>query len=260
MGRVKDKICLVTGAAHGLGLAIAQALAAEGAAEVVVTDVDAVAGEQAAASIRAAGRAAHFLPHDVRRPEQWQAVFDYTLGRHGRVDVLVNNAGLGTYSDIETCTLEEFRNVNAINLEGTFIGMQMAVRAMKDAGGCSIINISSVAALCGTPSLVAYTASKAGVHMMTKSAAVYCGMKGYKIRINSLHPGLIDTRAGREMARLATGQDDDTALGIFAEMHPIGRIGIPDDIAKAVLYLASEDSSFCTGSALVVDGGMTARP
>lgn len=259
MARIKGKVAVVTGAAHGLGRAIAQALAAEGATEVIATDVDKAAGEQTVEEMRRAGFAASFHEHDVRSPEQWQAVFDYALGRHDSLDVLVNNAGLGTYSDIETCTLDEFRFVNAVNLEGTFIGTQMAVRAMKKTGG-SIINISSVAAMCGTPNLLAYTASKAGVHMMTKSAAVYCGMAGYKIRINSVHPGLIDTRAGREMVRLATGQDEEAALDFFRQMHPIGRIGVPGDIAQAVLFLASDESSFCTGSALVVDGGMTARP
>lgn len=260
MGRVAGKIVIVTGAANGLGRAMADALAREGAGGVVLTDIDVAAGEQAAAALREAGHDARFIRHDVCSEAEWAAVLEATIAAHGRVDVLVNNAGGGTYSDIESCTLAEFRKVVAVNLDGTFLGTQAAVKAMKETGGGAIVNISSVAAMVGSPNLVAYCAAKAGIQALSRSAAVYCGERRYGIRINSIHPGLIDTRSGREMARLATGQDDETAIGIFAGLHPIGRIGVPEDVAQAVLYLASDDSAFVTGASLVVDGGMTARP
>lgn len=260
MGRVADKVVIVTGAANGLGRAMAVALAREGARGVVLTDIDVAAGEAAAAELRKSGCDARFARHDVCSEADWAAIMDLTVGAYGRCDVLVNNAGGGTYSDIETCTPEEFRRVVALNLEGTFLGTQAAVKVMKQNGGGSIVNISSVAAMVGSPNLVAYCAAKAGIQALTRSAAVYCGERKYNIRMNSVHPGLIDTLSGREMARRATGQDDETALGIFATFHPIGRIGQPEDVAQAVVYLASDDSSFVTGTSLVVDGGMTARP
>ena len=260
MARVAGKVVIVTGAANGLGRSMAAALVREGARGVVLTDVDTKAGEEAAAELRAAGHDARFMAHDVTSEAAWADVLGATLAAFGRIDVLVNNAGGGTYSDIETCSPEEFRRVVATNLEGTFLGTQAVVKAMKETGGGSIVNISSIASMVGSPNLVAYCAAKAGIEAMTRSVAVYCGERRYGIRVNSVHPGLIDTRSGSEMARLATGQDEETALGIFASFHPIGRIGVPEDIAQAVLYLASDDSSFVTGASLVVDGGMTARP
>lgn len=258
MTRLKDKVCIVTGAAHGIGAATARALVREGA-RVTLTDIDEPAGAALAAELRDGGADAAFLRHDVADAAQWDIVFESVLGRHGRLDVLVNNAGLGTYNDIETVSLEDWRRIMAINVDGTFLGTQKAIRAMKETGGGAIVNVASVASFIGAPSLAAYSASKGAVLMLTKSAATYCGQRGYNIRVNAIHPGLIDTRAGVEMARKATGAaSNEEAVAFFTQLHPIGRIGKPEEIADGIVFLASAESSFMTGSSLVVDGGYTA--
>jgi NAD(P)-dependent dehydrogenase (short-subunit alcohol dehydrogenase family) len=258
MGRVQDKIALVTGAANGLGRATAELLAREGAL-VLLTDIDDASGEAAAAAICANGGQARYMHHDASKPEDWEAVLGALRQAHGRLDILVNNAGGGTYNDIETVTLPEWRRIMSINLDATFIGTQAAIRWMKETGGGSIVNVSSVAAFVGSPNLAAYCAAKAGINLMSKSAGVYCGQKGYGIRVNAVHPGLVETKAGIEMARLATGaSSDEDAIAMFTGLHPIGRIGQPDDIAQGILYLASDESSFVTASNLVIDGGFTA--
>ncbi|MDO9598930.1 MAG: glucose 1-dehydrogenase [Azoarcus sp.] len=255
MGRVQHKIALVTGAANGLGRATATLLAREGA-QVLLTDIDDANGEAAAARIRADGGRARYLHHDASKAEDWEAVFDALRHAHGRLDILVNNAGGGTYNDIETVSLAEWRRIMSINLDATFIGTQAAIRWMKDTGGGSIVNVSSVAAFVGSPNLAAYCAAKAGINLLSKSAGVYCGQKGYGIRVNAVHPGLVETKAGVEMARLATGaESDEQAIAMFTALHPIGRIGQPEDIAQGILYLASDESSFVTASNLVIDGG-----
>lgn len=258
MSRVKDKTILITGAANGLGSAAARRLASEGAV-VLLSDIDDVAGNAVTAEINAAGGRAHYLHHDVSQPEEWERVFSQIRAGHSRLDVLVNNAGGGTYNDIETVSFQEWRRVMSINLDATFLGTQIAIKWMKETGGGSIVNVSSVAAFSGAPNLAAYCAAKAGIHLLSKSSAVYCGQKGYNIRVNSIHPGLIDTKAGKEMARLATGlPTDEQAITAFTALHPIGRIGTPADIADGILYLASDESSFVTGTHLIIDGGFTA--
>lgn len=258
MARLNGKVCIVTGAAHGIGAATARALVREGG-RVTLTDIDEAAGQALAESLRAGGADAVFLHHDVAEPKGWDTVFDSVLERQGRLDVMVNNAGLGTYNDIETVSLEEWRRVMSINVDGAFMGTQRAIRAMKQTGGGAIVNVASVASFIGAPSLAAYSASKGAVLMLTKSAATYCGQRGYNIRVNTIHPGLIDTRAGVEMARKATGAaSDEEAVVVFTQLHPIGRIGKPEEIALGIVFLASAESSFITGSSLVVDGGFTA--
>lgn len=258
MKRVEGRIALVTGAANGLGRAIAEALAREGAG-VLLTDIDDHHGEEAARQIRAAGGQAEYCHHDASSAADWAEVMRRLRDTHGRLDILVNNAGGGTYNDIETLELEHWRRIIAINLDSTFIGTQSAIRWMKETGGGNIINVSSVAAFSAAPNLAAYCAAKAGISMMSKSAAVYCGQKGYNIRINVVHPGLIETRSGIEMARLATGAErDEDAIAAFTALHPIGRIGRPEDIANGIIYLASDESSFVTAASLIIDGGFTA--
>lgn len=258
MNRIQGKTVIITGAANGLGKAAAELLAAEGG-NIVLTDIDVANGERTVAAIRASGGSALFVRHDVTQTGQWEQVFEMATRNFATPDVLVNNAGGGTYNDIETTSLEEWRRILAINLDATFIGTQMAIRAMKAARRGSIVNMSSVAALIGSPNLAAYGAAKAGIQTLSKSAAVYCGQKGYNIRVNSIHPGLIETQAGIEMARLATGAaSDEAALAQFRMLHPIGRLGVPNDIAQGILYLASDESSFMTGASLVIDGGFTA--
>lgn len=258
MNRIAKKTVLITGAANGLGREAAKLLAAEGGI-VWMTDIDDNAGKAVASEINAAGGTAHYLHQDVSAPDAWESVFAEIRSHHGKLDILVNNAGGGTYNDIETVSFTEWRRIMSINLDATFLGTQMAIKWMKETGGGSIVNVSSVAAFIGSPNLAAYCAAKAGIHLLSKSAAVYCGQKGYQIRVNSIHPGLVDTKAGKEMAMLATGlPTEEQAIQAFTALHPIGRIGKPVDIANGILYLASDESSFVTGTHLIIDGGFTA--
>jgi len=258
MGRVKDKVAVVTGAAQGLGAAMCAALAREGAV-VFGTDIDQERGTRAMEDLRAQGLRARFLPHDVTREADWRRVMDEVLAQAGRLDVLVNNAGGGTGNDIENTDLARWRQIIALNLDSAFLGTQCAIRIMKQSRGGSIVNVSSVGGLVGTASLVAYSSAKAGVRLLTKCAAVHCGQRGYGIRINSLHPGLTRTVSGIDMAVKATGLPEQEAEKVLASFHPIGRIGEPGEIAAGVVFLASDESSFMTGSELVIDGGYTAQ-
>jgi len=257
MNRITDKIYLLTGAANGLGEASARLLAKEGG-KVFLTDIDEERGNIVSQEINNSGFQAHFIKHDVTSEDDWANVFKRINDEYGKLDVLVNNAGGGTYNNVETLTLEDWRNILTLNMDGTFIGTQMAIKTMKGSGGGSIINMSSVAGLVGSPNLVAYSTAKAGIKLFTKSVAVHCGAQKYNIRVNSVHPGLIKTASGMEMATKATGMNIEEAEAAFASMHPIGRIGQPDDIANMVLFLASDESSFATGCEFVVDGGYTA--
>lgn len=255
MGRVSGKVALVTGAAKGIGKAAAALLATEGA-KVVLTDVDEAAGAEAAAAITAKGGAALFLRHDVAREEEWIAVIARGVERFGRLDILVNNAGLGIAGTAEDTTLEAWRTLMSVNLDGVFLGTKHAIRAMKGHGG-SIINLSSIEGLVGDPNLAAYNASKGGVRIFTKSAALHCARSGYKIRVNSIHPGYIWTPMVQN--HLRSMGDVDAGRKLLDQLHPIGHVGEPDDIAYGVLYLASDEAKFITGSELVIDGGYTAQ-
>ena len=258
MGRVQDKVAMVTGAAQGLGLAMVRALAAEGA-RVVLTDIDAPRGENEAAALRASGHQAMFCQHDATSEDDWTRVMAAVLQAHGRLDVLVNNAGGGVDCDIEQMTLEHFQWMVKLNLDSAFLGTKLAIEAMKATGGGSIINVSSVGGLVGTAPLPAYSAAKAGVKLLSKCVALHCGQRGYNIRVNSIHPGLIKAASAIDVTKMATGMEEEDALKAFAAMHPIGRVGNPPEIAAGVVFLASDDSSFMTGSELVIDGGYTAQ-
>lgn len=258
MNRIMDKICLITGAANGLGEATARLLAKEGGT-VILTDINGERGETIAQEIRDTGAKALFIKHDVTNEDDWKNVFSKVIEHYGKLDVLVNNAGGGTYNDVETLSLKDWKDIIALNLDSTFMGTQLAIKSMKDTGGGSIINMSSVGGLVGSPNLVAYSAAKAGVKLFSKSVALHCGQNNYNIRVNTVHPGLIKTESGMEMASKATGMNVDDAETAFAAMHPIGRIGQPIEIANMVLFLASDESSFATGGEFVVDGGYTAQ-
>jgi 3(or 17)beta-hydroxysteroid dehydrogenase len=256
MGRVTDKVAIVTGGALGIGRASAVMLAREGA-KVIVTDILEREGEAVAEEIQKAGGEARFLEHDVASEEAWKRVINDTVAAHGRLDILVNNAGVGIGGTAEDTTLEDWRKLMAVNLDAVFIGTREAIAAMKASGGGSIVNLSSIEGLIGDPNLAAYNASKGGVRIFTKSAALHCAKAGHRIRVNSVHPGYIWT----PMVENYLKQQGDVEGGrrFLETLHPIGHLGEPDDIAYGILYLASDESKFVTGSELVIDGGYTAQ-
>lgn len=255
-GRVSGKVALVTGAASGIGLATSRMLASQGAA-VLLTDINGEAGDAAAREIREAGGTANFITHDVTSEDSWIAAIDAARTLHGRLDILVNNAGVGTGGSIEEATLEEWRQIHAVNADGPFLGCKHGIALMKQSGdGGSIVNISSVAGIIGAPQLAAYCASKGSVRLLTKSVALHCARKGYGIRCNSVHPSYTDTPMVDGMVEQHRAPDRyRTAL---EGASPMGRLGQADDIAGAVLYLASDDAKFTTGTEIIVDGGLTA--
>jgi len=256
MNRVRGKVALVTGAAMGIGRACAEMLAAEGAA-VMLSDVNVAAGRDATAAIEKANGRAIFREHDVGNEDMWQHVVDETITQYGKLDILVNNAGIGVAGDIEHTSLADWERTLRVNLTGVFLGTKHAIPAMRRTGGGSIINLSSIEGLVGDPTLAAYNASKGGVRLLTKSAALYCARSGYAIRVNSVHPGYIWTPMVEASTR-ASG-DLEGARKHLESLHPVGHLGEPTDIAYGVLYLASDESKFVTGAELVIDGGYTAQ-
>lgn len=255
MNRVRNKVALVTGASLGLGHATALLLAREGA-RVVVTDMLEKEGAALADEIVAGGGEAMFIKHDVASEDDWKRVVAATVSRFGGLDILVNNAGVALAGNAEETTLEKWRWLMSINLDGVFLGVKHAIGAMKGKGG-SIINLSSIEGLIGDPNLAAYNASKGGVRLLTKSAALHCAKSGYKIRVNSVHPGYIWTPMVEGF--IAGQADREAAKEGLAALHPLGHVGEPNDIAYAILYLASDEAKFVTGSELVIDGGYTAQ-
>lgn len=251
MGRVENAIAIVTGGAVGIGRSVAEHLAAEGA-KVAVTDINEEEGEATVAQIRASGDTAQFYSHDVTDEDAWEHVVDDINNVWGAPTVLVNNAGIYLIKPLEETTVEEWRNLMDVNVTGVFLGMKHVVPAMRADGGGSIINLSSVAGLVGSANHVCYGASKGAVRIMTKDAAIELAEAG--IRVNSVHPAYVDTG----MADYGAEKNDATKEELDA-MHPIGFMGQPEDIAYAIVYLASEESRFVTGSELVIDGGYTAQ-
>ncbi len=260
MTRLKDKVALVTGAASGIGRATAMLFAREGA-RVVLTDI-AGSGEDVMQEIRASGGQALFILHDVTDEVVWQKVMSRIVESYGRLDVLVNNAGTATSRPVTELSLAEWREQLAVNLDGTFLGTKYAVRTMRlGRRGGSIINVSSVSGLVGSPGTAAYSASKGGVLMLSKAVAMECAQDG--IRVNAVVPGGVRTPIW-QTADWWKGFVD--SVGSEAEAWkrldasaPLGRMGEPEDIAEAILYLASDASRYVTGTELVVDGGYTAR-
>lgn len=251
-GRVDGKVALVTGAGMGLGKSAALLLASEGA-QVVVTDIDDAAGRDTATAIEDQGDAATFLSHDVSDPQAWQRVMRDVGNKPGRLDILVNNAGIAIAKTIEDTTLDDWRRTMAVNADGVFFGCKYALPLMKKSGGGSIINLSSIDGIIGEADLAAYCASKGAVRTLTKSVAIHCAEQRYNIRCNSVHPGYIWTPQTENYLRDLGTLDQEKAKAL--SRHPIGRLGEPNDIAYMILYLASDESKFVTGSEMVVDGG-----
>ena len=264
--RLDGKVALVTGAARGIGAACARTLGAAGAA-VLVTDVLDDAGRTTAAALADAGIQTAFAHHDVCDEASWQAAVAEALARFGGLDVLVNNAGIEVLRPIVDTTLEEWRRVQSVNVDGVFLGCKHALAAMRPGGaagrGGAIVNLSSIAGLVGTPGLTAYCASKGAVRLLTKAAAVESGRFGYGVRINSVHPGLIDTPMLQNLFResaalgLAASEAESSAMAYAQQaMHELR--AVPQDIANVVLFLASDAARYVTGAEWVADGGFTA--
>ena len=255
-GELEGRVAIVTGGASGIGAETCRVLAQAGAT-VIVADVQ--DGVGVATGI---GKSAWFRRHDVASEEDWRVLLAETLVRFGRLDILVNNAGIsGAPGSIETTTLENWERVHAVNSDGVFLGCRIAVEGMKatsndkPAAKGSIVNISSIAGIIGAAGPCAYTASKGAVRLLSKSVAIYCAQQGWAIRCNSIHPGGIDTPIFEPLWQM-TGREQGKAL--IGSRHPVGHMGEPDDIAQAVLYLASDRSDFMTGAEIVPDGGITA--
>jgi 3(or 17)beta-hydroxysteroid dehydrogenase len=247
MGRVAGKVALITGGASGLGLASARRLAEEGAT-VVIADINEAQGRAVASDIPGV----QFETLDVTGEQAWITLIDKVVTEHGRLDVLVNNAGIVRLASIEDTSEEMWRQINAVGTDGTFFGCKHALRVMKAAGSGSIINMSSTAAIQGMPQVFAYSASKSAIRGMTKSIAVLCAQNGYGVRCNSIHPGNMQTPMLEGVADIVRANNPEAAKG----MEKVW-VGEPVDIANMVLFLASDESRSVNGAALVVDNTTT---
>lgn len=243
-GQLHGRVALVTGGAHGLGQAIVRRFVAEGA-RVAVADIDADAGTALAAEL---GDATRFTPLDVGSELQWADAVGSTVEAFGRLDVGVNNGGIVVHASLADTTLEDYERSVRVNQVGTFLGLRTMAEPMKAAGGGSIVNMSSIRGMVGAAGLFAYTATKFAVRGMTKAAALELGHHG--IRVNSIHPAAVATRL--------VGDVDPAVLDQRFAGQPIGRIAQPGEIAALALFLASDESSYCTGAEFVADGGQTA--
>jgi NAD(P)-dependent dehydrogenase (short-subunit alcohol dehydrogenase family) len=257
-GRVAGRTALVTGSASGIGRACAARLAAEGAF-VLATDVDGAGAEACANEIRASGGSAEHARHDVSSEDDWIAVMERLRSSRGGLQILVNNAGIGVGGSLLSMSLEEWRRQQAVNLDGVFLGLKHGIALMKDSGGGSVINMSSVAGLKGSPNLAAYCATKGGVRLLTKGAALESAREGWGVRVNSVHPGVIDTPIWTKVdPTLFSPGSNAVNLADLAAGVPLGVAGRPEDVANGVLFLASDESSYMTGAELVIDGGVCA--
>ena len=260
-GQVQGKVALITGGASGIGAACAELLAREGAS-VVVTDVDELRGPEVVAGIKKAGNEATFLQHDVTSEPRWVEVVAETMKRYGQLDVLVSNAGIGiSVPSITEMSLEDWRRQTAINLDGVFLSVKHCLPAMRKTKGGSVIMMSSLAGLRGSAMLSGYCATKGGVRLFAKAIAMECATFGDGIRVNSVHPGIIDTPIWGKIPTEAAGAGQNAPIDPEERakmVTPLGRAGEAEEIAQGVLYLASDASRYVTGTELVIDGGMYA--
>jgi 3(or 17)beta-hydroxysteroid dehydrogenase len=257
-------VALMSGAPRGIGPDTAR-LMVEAGARVAIGDVLDERGRETA---RALGDSALYHHLDVTSEEDWTAIVAATVGKFGGVDILVNNAGMFLGKGIEEASLDEWHRLAGINLTGVFLGTKLTLPALREratdsAHGSAIVNLASVAGLVGSQLDPLYSMTKGGVTLFTKSAALEFARKGYRIRVNSIHPGVIQTDMGEQTftarARNLGSNDVDDARRLALATHPIGRLGVPNDIAKGIVFLASDDAGFMTGAGLVVDGGLTAQ-
>ncbi|MDB4837824.1 glucose 1-dehydrogenase [Marinomonas sp.] len=255
MERFNNKVVLVTGAASGIGLVTAEQFALEGA-QVIATDINIQGLEQAFSNTATNGMKVDTRYQDVTDKASWDKMVDAIVADYGQLDVMFNNAGSADLALCENTTEEQWRSVNALNVDGVFFGMQSCIRVMKEKGG-AIINMSSIAGIIGEPLLAAYCATKGAVRTMTKAVAIDCARQGYPIRINSIHPGWTETALVNGLIA-GLGEDGEGFASKTLDNVPMARLGKPIEIARPVLFLASEDAAFMTGSELVVDGGYTA--
>ena len=266
MNRFNGKTVLISGGARGIGAETARLMCREGA-KVIIGDILEDIGSGLVTSIQAEGHDARFVRLDVTKPEDWDAAVSLATAEFGQLDVLVNNAGIFLGVDFEEATMEDWTRISAINMGGVFLGAKHCASALKAAGansehGSAIVNLSSIAGLVGAPLDPLYSMTKGGVSIFTKSLALDFARKNARIRVNSVHPGVIDTEMGQQtidiLGERYTGGDMERARKASVGRHPIGRLGTVTDIAKAIMYLASDDASFVTGSNMVIDGGLTA--
>lgn len=257
-GRVDGKLALVTGAAQGLGRAHATLLAQQGA-RVLCTDLNGEGAAETATLINESlgDGTAFSIQHDVTDPDAWEAAVDAARENLGGLNVLVNNAGIGVAGNIETCNFEDWKRCFSVNVDSIFHGCQKALPLMREHAPGSIINISSIAGLIASDTMPAYNASKASVWMLSKSIALHCAKKNMQIRCNSVHPTFVDTPILDGTAK-HSGLDKDVLMDKLARQIPLKFVGEPNDIAYAVLYLASDESRFMTGAELKLDGGISA--
>jgi len=263
---VRDKVALVTGAATGIGAATAAVLAHNGAT-VILGDISEPEGQAIADGIVENGGVAEFMTLDVTDEAQWSQVVAATVERHGGLDVLVNNAGIVTHNSLLNISLKEWKFINAVNVEGTFLGTRCAIDVMRPEGtsgrGGSIINLSSVGGIIGAPDLSSYCASKGAVRTFSKAVAVECGAYGHNVRVNSVHPGNTLTpmfkQEFEEMVENGEAESIEAAMKFYMDMQVLPEMGTPEDIAAMILFLASDAAKFITGAEFAVDGGLTAK-
>jgi NAD(P)-dependent dehydrogenase (short-subunit alcohol dehydrogenase family) len=273
MGRVEGKVALVTGAAAGIGRGAALALAAEGAT-LVVTDVDEAGVRETAKLIVEAGGEASAYVHDVTSETRWQEVVAAVKEKSGALHVLVNNAGIGIGASVFEMSYDAWKMQQAINVDGVFFGVKHAVPLIAASGGGSVINVSSVAGLMGAPGLAGYCATKGAVRLFSKAVAMECAQAKMNVRVNSIHPGIIETAIWQKIPQGGGVSAETAASGVLPMPPgantidpqavatvgvPLGYAGIPADIAAGIVFLASDESRYVTGTELVIDGGMTAR-
>ena len=254
-GRVAGKIAIVSGAAAGIGRATALRLAEEGA-KICLGDIDRTGAESCAADIRARGGEAFPLALDVAEEADWRRIINATVEHFGGLDILVNNAGIAFAAGLEETTTEQWRRIMAVNVDSVFFGCKFALPAMRESGGGAIVNISSILGLVGSPVQAAYSATKGAVRLFTKGVALECAEAGWNIRVNSVHPAYIRTPMVERYAE--TWGSLKKGLEALGDLHPIGRVGEAEEVANAVLYLASDEAKFVTGAELLIDGGYTA--